>query len=392
MKDLIGPDQQFLLFFVLSLAAFIGIWGDYRKWFGKVSGAIITITLGALFTTFNVIPSASDSTITVPTYQFVYGCIIPFSIPLLLFSTNIVKIFRQSGKLLILFLIGSIGVCIGAVIGNFVLSLGPYSYKLVSVFIGTYTGGSVNFMSVAASFDFLSDPLFATAVVVDNTFTNLYFLLIFSLPGISWFARRYNRASNNPTVYTEPIDKISVSSEQGIEGIIASLLIAGFCCAVGYAMGPWLSETLGTDISLEILIITIVATLLVNLFPALFEKLERIAFDLGMALMFVFLATIGAACDLVALVQSSLSVILLATIILFVHLIIILGAGKLLKMNIHEVVLASFANIGGPSISAPAAASYGRRDLVTPAILIAILGYVIGTLLGVGVGAILQNP
>lgn len=389
MNDLIPVDQHFLLFFILVGAAFIGIVGEYKKWFGKISGAIITITIGALCTSLNVIPSASDQSLSVPTYNFVYGYVIPFSIPLLLFSTNIINIIKQSGKLLVLFLIGSIGVCLGAVLGHLLLDLGDQGYKLAGVFIGTYTGGSVNFMSVAAAFDFLSDPLFATAVVVDNTFTNLYFLLIFSIPGITWIVRRFSPVDKETDVTADPekIDHVAVGS---LVDIISVLFIASFCCAVGYFFGPMASSLLNTDINLDILVITLVAVALVNMFPAYFSRLDYVAFPLGMALMFIFLATIGAACDLIALIQSSVSTILFATIILVVHLVIILIAGRLLKMNIYEIVIASLANVGGPSISAPAAASYGMKRLVTPAILIAVLGYVIGTVLGVVVGALLQ--
>ena len=62
--------------------------------------------------------------------------------------------------------------------------------------------------------------------------------------------------------------------------------------------------------------------------------------------------------------------------------------GYWLKFSLKEIAIASIANIGGPSVSAPMAANYGMRLAVTPAILIAILGYVIGTILGIGFGAI----
>jgi len=244
-------------------------------------------------------------------------------------------------------------------------------------------------MSVAAAFDFLSDPLFATAVVVDNTFTNLYFLLIFSIPGIRWIADRFAPVDRKFAITADPAagEHVAVGS---LVDLISVLFIATLCCAIGFTIGPILGTLLNTDINLDILVITLVAVILVNIFPKYFTRLDYIAFPIGMALMFIFLATIGAACDLVALIQSSITTILFASIILLVHLVIILTAGKIMKMNIYEIVIASLANIGGPSISAPAAASYGMKRLVTPAILIAILGYVIGTLLGVGVGAFLQ--
>jgi uncharacterized membrane protein len=62
----------------------------------------------------------------------------------------------------------------------------------------------------------------------------------------------------------------------------------------------------------------------------------------------------------------------------------------LLNVSLKEIIVASVANIGGASVAAPTAATLGMKKAVTPAILIGILGYVIGTFLGVSVGLWLQ--
>ena len=59
---------------------------------------------------------------------------------------------------------------------------------------------------------------------------------------------------------------------------------------------------------------------------------------------------------------------------------------KFLGFGIRTLAIASSANIGGPGVSAPMAGAMGQKSLITPAILVGILGYVIGTFMGVSVG------
>jgi uncharacterized membrane protein len=172
--------------------------------------------------------------------------------------------------------------------------------------------------------------------------------------------------------------------------LIGSLLIALLVVILSRWLSDLLTSNLAIGIDLEILLITLVITLMANLFPRLLSRFEEVAFQMGMAMMFIFLATIGAACDLSVMLQTSFFIIGFAIVTLTVHLIIILIAGKQLKFSLEEVLIASMANAGGPSVAAPMAANFGMKKAVTPAILVGILGYAIGTFLGVGTGIILQ--
>jgi uncharacterized membrane protein len=80
------------------------------------------------------------------------------------------------------------------------------------------------------------------------------------------------------------------------------------------------------------------------------------------------------------------SVLFFCMITLVVHFIVIMIGGKLLKISLKEIAVASAANIGGPSIAAPIAGTLNMKKAITPAILIGVLGYVIGTFLGASVG------
>ena len=181
---MIAPDNAFALFTILVAASAFGIIGERKNWFFGLSGVIITITITALLVTFGFIPSASDSDLSVPIYDFVFTYLIPISIPLLLFNVQIKRIIKDSGRLLGIFIIGALGIAIGAIIAAQIIDLGEEGYKIAGAFVGTYTGGSVNFMAVSTTFDFVESPLFPATIAVDVGFTNVYLLILFLLPSL----------------------------------------------------------------------------------------------------------------------------------------------------------------------------------------------------------------
>ena len=182
-------------------------------------------------------------------------------------------------------------------------------------------------------------------------------------------------AQNNIPILTQ------IALALGISGVV-----------VGFSMwvSPMFENLLKTDINLDVLVITIVILILANVMHKFLQKLEDIAFQIGMYMLYFFLAVVGALCDIELLFSSSLNVLLFATIILVVHLIISLVAGKILKFSLEEISIASAANVGGVTISSPMAATFKMKQAVTPAILIGILGNVIGTILGIAVGLLLK--
>jgi uncharacterized membrane protein len=75
--------------------------------------------------------------------------------------------------------------------------------------------------------------------------------------------------------------------------------------------------------------------------------------------------------------------------IIVLHIVIVLGMARLMKVDLAEAVVASGAALVGPAVTAAIAISQGWRTLVTPAIMVGVLGYVIGTFVGVAVAAFL---
>ncbi len=383
----IAPDDSFSIIALLMLAVAIGMWGEERGWFRTISGVLVTIMLGVLFTSLRLIPNGSNPDLNVPVYQFAFTYLIPYSIPLLLFNIELRKVFQQSGRLMVLFVIACFGVVLGALVATWVLDLGDDTGKLAAVYTATYTGGSVNFMAVATSFDFLKSELFAVSILVDNAFTILFLLLIFYLPGMKilmpYFVKHtYHDTGESPLLSgQEPANTDPLSLQ-----LAQSWAISGIIVALGSGLAPYLEQALATEIQLDALMITVLILIAANIFPKYLQRLEKVAFQSGMFMLYFFLAVIGATCDVGSLFSSSPQVLLFAMIILSIHLLITVLFGKLLKFSLVDIALASGASVGGVSISASMAAAFGTRQALTPAILIGIMGYVLGTFLGIAVG------
>jgi uncharacterized membrane protein len=96
-----------------------------------------------------------------------------------------------------------------------------------------------------------------------------------------------------------------------------------------------------------------------------------------MALVYLFVARMGAKADLSNLSITVFWFLLGAYIWIFIHGFVLVGAAKLFKVDVHIAAISSAANIGGAA-SAPIVAAYHKPSLVPVSILMALLGYAIG--------------
>jgi uncharacterized membrane protein len=394
---LIPPDNTFALLSIMLLASVLGIVGERQRWYGKFSGIIVTIFFTILLVSTSIIPSASDPEIDVPLYDMVFTYVIPLAIPLLLFNVNITRMIRESGRLLKAFLLGTLGICLGVGIGVLLFPLGAESHKLAAVYSATYIGGAVNFMAVADALNFIDSPLFPTAIAIDNVLTNFFIMLLFFLPG--WkIMRRLIPTRSRDITSEEVTPRPSAESEHPpephrlmlMEHIALCLLISVAISALSIWIAPYLESWLQTDVNLDILLITIFIIVVSNLFPRQMARLEPVAFQLGFFLIFLFLAVVGAASDVRVIVASSPAVLGFVIVTLLTHLLVMLLGSRLLKISLEELSIASAANIGGTATSAPMATTFGLKKAITPAIVIGMIGNVVGTFIGVGIGLLLR--
>ncbi len=133
-------------------------------------------------------------------------------------------------------------------------------------------------------------------------------------------------------------------------------------------------------------------TTLSIIISAVFEKeVENLSgyTELGTYLIYLFFFAIGVPASIPLILQNAPLLFIFTITIALVNMLFCFVFGKLLKFNLEDIVLASNANIGGPTTAAAMAISKGWSKLVDPIMLIGTLGYVIGTYFGIVVGSIL---
>jgi len=387
--SLISPENNLLLFSVVVGAATLGIWSEYKKWTGQVSGILITMILMSVLSMTGVVPVASDPKQKVDVYELIFSYFIPISIPMMLMGSNITRIVREGGKLLFAFLVGALGVILGSFLAFFLIDLGPDSGNAAGVISATLIGGSMNFVATGEIMNFSTHPLFSATLAVDNFAANAYILLMFAIPSMKFMARFFvqpkveNRGSSETEQNNE---KYPITMER----FAISVLIAVVIAAAGGLISDLIQKIYSTRMSMSILMITLLSVLIANLFPIRLKKLEDTAFSIGLWMMYIFLAVIGASTNLADMLKIGLPVLGFYLIIMFFHFIFLVSLSKLFKFDVYEAIISSAANIMGPSVAAPMAASLGQKKLITPAILVGILGYVIGTFIGVSIAMTLS--
>ncbi|MCZ6834201.1 MAG: DUF819 family protein [Planctomycetota bacterium] len=352
---------------------------SFLKHFGT---ALLVIIVTAIAANLKVIPTESST----PIYSLLSGEVVSLAVFWLLLQVNLRELLKAGAPMISMFLIGSFGTFMGVMIAMFVVKGATHfpdgsHVGLAAMFTGTYTGGSINFNAMAAAYD-VSDTgaLFTGAIVSDNVLTAIWMVMCIAIPrGLGFLKGRHQPLGAN----LEPAQALTGVEQDtdSIHPLDLALLIALGAGAV--ALSDWIAD-IGKARGMVVpsmLYLTIIALVLAQTPVASKLKGTR---TLGMFAVYLFLAVIGAWCDIEALGNLDVGARLFVFVVLVVaiHGLITFVAGALFKVDRDIIAVASQANIGGGTSALAIARSLGRGDLVLPAILVGSLGTALGNFLG----------
>ena len=336
---------------------------------------------------FGVIPSAS------PVYSGLSAIALPVFIVLMLIKVNVPAVVRVMGKGVLVMLMGTAGVMVGGVVAYFIVhgSLSEDAWKGYGALAGSWIGGTAN-MAAAAEMLGTSEEQFGLAVLADNVIYIVWLpLLLMSRD----FADKFNKWARVPE---DRIASMDAAADMHFEADHAPtmpqyLFIAAIAIGVTWiatALAPGIAEAIAnfnpglktafSTTTVRILLVT-TAALLLSTTPV--SKLPNTT-ALGTALVYVFVAGMGARASISGLAEAPMFV-LGAFIWIFIHGLFCLAGAWLFRVDIHSVAIASAANIGAAA-SAPIVAAHHRPNLVPASILMALIGYALGNYLAPLVG------
>ena len=317
---------------------------------------------------------------TSPVYDFMGDSILPMFLVILLLDVDILATVRIMGKGVFVMLLGSLGVIVGAPIGYVIVKhgLSPEAWKAFGALAGSWIGGTGNMAAVAVALDLDGSSLdFGYAVITDNAVYMIWLPLLLASKNLAgWFGRFTGLSKQRLVEIEAKAAELTLDKGRMEMRHILYLVFLGFAVT---ALSTWIARALPpvppvfSLNTYKILLVTIFGVALS------FTRASRIpgSHALAMALVYLFVARMGATADLSNLSGSVFWFLLGGYIWIFIHGLFLLGAAKLFKVDVHTAAIASAANIGGAA-SAPIVAAHHNPALVPVSILMALLGYAIG--------------
>lgn len=399
-SPLVSKDNIWALWTICILAVALAIYLEQTYAFtAKVSGAILCLIFALILSNFGIIPMESS------VWDSVWSYIVPLAIPLLLLQCDMRKIGKEAGHILIMFLISSTGTIVGALLAYLIFARYiPDLAAISGMFTGTYIGGSVNFAALASAFS-ISQTMVSAATVADNLLMVLYFFALIMLPSIAFFRRHYKHPyvdeieSNQQNATKEnPLANYWGRKEISLLDIALSLALAFSIVFLSdnianilkniFVGKGFINDILVTFLGNKYLWITTLSMTLATLFPNKVGKIKG-SNEIGTFFIYLFFFVIGVPASIIMIITNSPLLLIFAAIIVVVNMLISLVFGKIFGFSLEEIIIASNANIGGPTTAAAMAVSKNWTKLVAPAMLIGTLGYVLGTYAGLLVGSLL---
>lgn len=377
-NSIINSENTLILWAIILIIATIAIFLENRYTLvAKISGAIMALIIALLLSNFNIIPLESK------VYDDVWGYVVPIAIPLLLFQCDIKKIWKESGRLAIIFLLSSVGTMLGAVVGFYLLrEYIPTLNNIAGTMTASYIGGGVNFVAVQTALN-LDKQLASALIVSDNLLMVLYFFVLIIIPTIPFFNKYFKREYRNDIKNMD--DKKEVKRPITLEDVAFNFTISVLIVAVSFGFSDLiLAEDRGYVINFlanKYILLTSITVILATVFSTFFKKLIG-SQEIGTFLIYIFFAVIGIPASIKSIVVNSPLLLVFCAIMVIINMIITFAFAKLFNFSLEEAILVSNANIGGPTTATAMAISKGWTKYVAPVMLVGTLGYVIGTYLG----------
>ena len=346
-----------------------------KKFFAIIS-PITIIYLGLMaLCTFKV----WDLEATAPAYSALRNPLLYCMIFLMLLRCNIRKIIKLGPKMLIGFFAATVSIGLGFVISYALFHgfLNPNAWKALGALCGSWMGGTGNMLAIQTVYE-VPETEMVFALVVDSAVASVYVMFLL------WAIGKYKHFNKWTGANTKLIDEVGASLEEEAKANtspliwqnIVLLLGLGFLVAtLALKAGTWLNTLVPffDKTTWTVLIITVFGVVLAMTPLGKMKGVE----ELSNSLLYIVVAFIASRADLSAMVEAPMWIVVGFFVLIF-HVIIMVILAKVLKMDLFTCCVASLANVGGTA-SAPVLAGAYSSTLVPVGIVMALLGYVVGT-------------
>jgi len=366
----------------------------WKKFYTYVPMLFLCYFVPSLFNSFGIIDGESSNL-----YFVASRYLLPTSLVLLTISIDLKEIGKLGKKAIIMFFAGTTGIIVGGPIAILIFSViapevvggvGPDEvWRGLATVAGSWIGGGANQAAMLEIFG-ASTPLFSTMIAVDVFIANIWMaFLLFGAGRSQQIDKLFNadasaieEVKSKMEKYRLSIAKIPALSDTmiilgiGFGATSFSHLLGNYIAPIIEQHAPELEKLSLTSTFFWMIVIATTIGLVLSFTRA--RKLEGAgASRLGSAMLYVLIASIGMRMDLLSIFDNP-GIFALGGLWMLIHIIILLTVAKIIKAPFFFTAVGSQANIGGAA-SAPIVAAAFNPSLAPVGVLLAVLGYALGT-------------
>lgn len=367
----------------------------WQKFYSYVPTVLLCYFLPAVLNSLGIISGEKSNL-----YQVASRYLLPASLVLLTISVDLKKIFHLGPKALIMFLVGTFGIMIGGPLAILTVSVfapdvvggeGPNAvWRGFTTIAGSWIGGSANQTAMKQVFE-VGDRIFPIMVAVDVLVGYVWMGFLLYGAGMSRRIDRWLKA--DASAIDEVQEKIesyqaSIARIPNLADLVTIVAVGFGVTALGHfgadLIAPWIEQHFPMldkySLTSKFFWLVVIATTcgLLLSFNTRVRELEGAgASKVGSLLLYILIATVGMKMDLSG-VTSNTGLFLVGILWMGFHILTMIIVARLIRAPFFFLAVGSQANVGGVA-SAPIVASAFHPSLAPVGVLLAVLGYALGT-------------
>ena len=356
-------------------------------WVKKIGTVIMAYAVGIILALSGLIPTgdAPGAEQLDKISTMLMNITVPLAIPLMLFNSDFKLWTKSLPKTFVVLIAGLASIVTAVVLGYLVFEgAGIKDFgNVAAMMTGIYTGGTMNFYALGAALH-VDESIIVIAYTFEMVVT-FPLIMFFVAGGYKLFRKLLpykNQAQNANSEYFDVKDD-SFEEYEGIfsKGVFGKMML-GLLLSVGMlAVAAGLALLITGTLNELVIILTITTLAIAASFSQKVRNLPK-TFELGMFFILIFSVIVASKFDIYSIDSSALAVMGFIAFIMLVALVIHLILCRIFKVEGDLFVVGQVGLLCSPPFIPPVVGAMGNRKVLISGIVIGLVGYAVGTYLG----------
>ena len=351
----------------------------------KLGAVVICYIAGIIIGNINVLPAN-----LAPMQNPLMLVAISLALPLMFFSIDVRRWSRLAGKSLLSFGLQVSAILIVATLGFFIFRgwVGEETWKLSGMFVGLYTGGTVNLGAIATALR-TDQTLYIAAHTSDVLVSSIYLLFLMTIGQrvLLKFLPAFQPAETAQAVKDPDFDSYA--------GIFERKTFVPLMGALGLSVLIFITGALSFLVFNEdtAFVVAILAISTLGILCSFVPKIRNIkmTYQLGNYFILIFCLVVSSMADFNRLVSTAPIIFVYVTATLLVCFLLHVILSRIFKIDADTVIITSVAGMCSPPLVPMIASALKNKEIVLSGVITGIIGWVVGTYLGITLAYILRG-